>query len=77
MGVVCSEEGGWKPVWLVEVDVEGPCPVGKHCLLRNEAMVAATTALFMGEVHGTLIGTGRLIVVIGHGGMVERPRGAG
>lgn len=51
------------------MDIEGPGPVCEHGLLRDEAVVAPSSAPLMGEVHGALVGAGGLIVMIRHGGM--------
>lgn len=60
---------GWErwgaPVWLVEVDVKSPCPVGEDPLLRDEAVVAAPPPTLMRNVHGTLVWTTWLVVMIG------------
>lgn len=60
---------GWErrraPVRLIEVYVKRPCPVGKHPLLSDEAVVTAPPTALVGNVHGTLVRATRLVVVIG------------
>ena len=68
---------GWErrraPVRLIEVDVKRPCPVGEHPLLRDEAMVAAAPPALMWNVHGALIWSTWLIVVVGNGLVLRLP----
>lgn len=70
---------GWKrrraPVRLVEVDVKSPRPVGEDPLLRDEAVVAAAPSALVWNVHGALVRTARLVVVIGDGVMLRLPAG--
>lgn len=61
-----------RPVGLVEVDVERPRPVGEHGPLRDEAVVAASTPPLMRQIHGALVGSRGLVVMIRHGGMRGR-----
>lgn len=51
------------------MDVEGASPVCKHRLLRDEAVVASSSAPLVGEIHGALVGPRGLIVMIRHRGM--------
>lgn len=68
---------GWErwgaPVRLVEVDVKRPCPVGKDSLLCDEAVVTAPTPTLMGNVHGALVRTTWLVIVVGDGVMLRLP----
>lgn len=68
---------GWErrgaPVRLVEVDVKSPCPVGEDPLLRDEAVVAAPAPTLMRNVHGALIWTTWLVVVVGDGVVLRLP----
>lgn len=54
------------------MDIEGPGPVCEHGLLRDEAVVAPSSAPLVGEVHGALVRAGGLVVMIRHGGMGGR-----
>lgn len=54
------------------MDVEGPRPLGEYGPLRDEAVVAASTPPLMGQIHGALVGSRGLVVVIRHGGMSRR-----
>ena len=47
------------------MDVKSPCPVGEDPLLRDEAVVTAPPPTLMRNVHGALIWTPRLVVVVG------------
>lgn len=68
---------GWKrrgaPIWLVEVDVKSPCPVGEDPLLRDETVMAAPPPTLMRNVHGALIRTTWLVVMIGDGVVLRLP----
>lgn len=57
------------PVGLVEVDVEGSGPVCENRLLGDEAVVASSPALLVGEIHGALVGPHGLVVMIRQRGM--------
>jgi len=52
------------PVGLVEVEVERPRPVGEDALLSDEAVVASAATALVGDVHGALIRTPGLVVVV-------------
>lgn len=51
------------------MDVEGSGPVCKHDLLRDEAVVASSSAPLVCEIHGALVGPRGLIVMIRQRGM--------
>lgn len=55
------------------MDVKRTCPVCKDPLLGDEAVVAAPPASFVGNVHGTLVRTARLVVVVGDGVVLGLP----
>lgn len=55
------------------MDVKSPCPVGEDPLLCDEAVVAAPPPTLMRNVHGALIWTARLVVVVGDGVVLRLP----
>lgn len=67
--VCAGSDSSWLPVRLVKVDVEGSSPVCKHRLLRDEAVVASSSAPLVGEIHGALVGPQGLVVMIRQRGM--------
>lgn len=71
---VCSaDESRGPPVWLVKVDIVGLSPVCEHYLLGDEAMVASLSTPFVGEIHGALVRSPGLIVMIWHRGVGGGP----
>lgn len=70
--VCAGDDSGGLPVWLVKVDIECSSPVCKHRFLRDEAVVAPSSAPLVGKIHAALVWARGLIVMIWHRGMRGR-----